>query len=106
MNKKTRKQVNRGIDIALELVKDEMERPNFYSFKMSYHPQVGLPYPREHDMIEVRLTYTDIHKAERNAPFDYEYIKHFQEDYRFLRDRKSIKWFKCEDFKKVGEPVK
>jgi len=93
MPRKNTRATIRGLSILLRNLERDMKDPIYSHFKIKHDHHVGLPYPPNHELLELDVCFN---------PQDG--TRHYN-SYSLLRPHRSSKWYKEKNYKKVGKPV-
>ena len=92
MSGKNTRATIRGMQLLLADLEPDMIKPNFSHFKLEHSSYVGLPYPRNHEHLQLNVAFGEPRDRSYNT-------------YEYLRAHSSTKWFRCRNYKKVGKPL-
>ncbi len=78
-----------GLDAVIKDLKMRLDG-RFYSFRIEHHPDAERPFPVDHELLELTITYND-HREE--------------EVLEYVRSHHGRRWYQCEDYRKKGRPI-
>lgn len=101
MTKADRKKTLEGLIIVQNILEREMSESesrgnSHFSFRVEYAPpDIGNPYPNGHELLRLKISFWDK-------------MQHYEIGHQFIRStlRDNCRWYRCEDYKKIGRPLK
>ena len=90
--KKSTRNTIRGMQLLLADLEPDMKSPDFSHFKLEHSGYIGLPYPQNHEHLQLSVAFGEPRNRSYNT-------------YEYLRPHKTSKWYRCKRYKKVGKPI-
>ena len=91
---RSRSHLRGGMDLLLAMLEEERKKPAFYSFEIRHQPDAERPYPVDHELLSLIVSYHvpgEIHSREETRDI--------------IRPHPSPYWYLCEDYHRKGKSL-